>query len=484
MMNSDTLNSSRALEKFHKQQELEQQVHSFLLFFDAKVASAYRQALEQVPHLVAAESCISDFLAKERGNPLRAATRLAKYWSARKELFGEDRWLRPMTQTGTGALDPQDVALLRTGFMAFISLEFLEKMLGSSLVSEDQPSAIVLLDRSRLPANVSVESVNQSIARIIFYNISVFRLSRYCILQVAHRNCIGDVFFMDPEKSSLLDAVTLSDRQGVFVARAYEPPERRQYVDRFAKDSLESLVRTLQDMSVSYVAKNSSKATLDALVSHGIPRVVLPHCLGGSYDYTLYDEWIRSRLSVEEIMSAARPIHNSALAYATQHSVKKKLLLWPQKPTSKSASMDTASTMAEEDPPVEQRPYETMSDFLRRRNQEYSRRFQTKRRRKEAELLDQRSGLRAQNAMLKSQNECLEKLIAMANSVVEDYLDSGPADAALDLLAVENEEEEEEELNQNSTNDLLIEDEEILRVVGAAAPTTAHTIYQDPVHNR
>ena len=49
----------------------------------------------------------------------RAARRRCRYWKARKQVFGEERWLLPLTQTGQGALSPSDVEILRSGFVNF-----------------------------------------------------------------------------------------------------------------------------------------------------------------------------------------------------------------------------------------------------------------------------------------------------------------------------------------------------------------------------
>lgn len=457
--------STTAKTKQQEQQELEEQVRSFLLFFDRKVAGEYRTALERVPYVVNTESRISEFLRKEGGDPMRAAKRIALYWKVRKQWFGEDRWLRPMNQTGTGCLNREDISLLRTGFLAFVSVGFLEETLGIQVDPKHKHLVVILIDRSRLHGPVNTEDMNESIARIIIYSMTVFESTRYIIMQVAHRNCIGDVWNFDPEKSALLDAVTRGDRQGAFVVRAYETPEKRQYVDRFARDSLENLSRTLQDMSISYVAEESSKATREALVAQGVPRVALPRCLGGRYDYKFYDDWIRSRLSIEDCMGAAHPVSNSELANFTQSLIPP--LFQPNSPHDHTL--------------FEQRPGERPEEFNRRRNLEYSRRFQQRRRQKEADLLDQRSWLRIHNEELEKDNERLENTLAAAKSMVEAYINGAHVDdVALDLVMVTENNEK-----PSSTTAPLIGDEEILRMVLAQSSTEPLQLppYDSTVHN-
>jgi hypothetical protein len=49
-------------------------------------------------------------------DPLAAACRLANYWKQRKEIFTNERAFLPIDLTGNGALTPDDINHLRTGF--------------------------------------------------------------------------------------------------------------------------------------------------------------------------------------------------------------------------------------------------------------------------------------------------------------------------------------------------------------------------------
>lgn len=82
---------------------LEEQVVRALALLDDDLAAEYRYAVQHVPHLVATESRVEDFLRTEEWHVAKAAQRLALYWKTRQDLFGPDRWWRPLTQTGRGA---------------------------------------------------------------------------------------------------------------------------------------------------------------------------------------------------------------------------------------------------------------------------------------------------------------------------------------------------------------------------------------------
>lgn len=65
---------------------------------DPSERRAYERARDEAPVLVDEESPAVDFLRTEDDDPRRAAVRLTRYWTIRREVFGEDRWLLPMNQ--------------------------------------------------------------------------------------------------------------------------------------------------------------------------------------------------------------------------------------------------------------------------------------------------------------------------------------------------------------------------------------------------
>lgn len=96
--------------------ELEVSMRQALANLDASIRREYDQAVQEMPALVAEESPWLDFLQVVDYAPAQAAEKLALYWKYRRDLFGSDRWLLRLNQTGTGALTFDDIALLRTGF--------------------------------------------------------------------------------------------------------------------------------------------------------------------------------------------------------------------------------------------------------------------------------------------------------------------------------------------------------------------------------
>lgn len=86
-------------------EELAGHVKRSLDLLDEDVGRDYHEAVQFAPALVEKESPIIDFLRTEDFHSLRTVNRIALYWKTRRELFGEDRWLRPMNQVWMGRND-------------------------------------------------------------------------------------------------------------------------------------------------------------------------------------------------------------------------------------------------------------------------------------------------------------------------------------------------------------------------------------------
>lgn len=80
----------------------------------------YLEALKLAPALIKAESDPIKFLRSEEFNPWKAARSLVLYWDYRKKLF-QSRWLLPLNDSGAGALEKEDIELLRSGWLAFVT---------------------------------------------------------------------------------------------------------------------------------------------------------------------------------------------------------------------------------------------------------------------------------------------------------------------------------------------------------------------------
>lgn len=84
-------------------------------YVNANLRVHYEEALEVDPAIVESESPFDLFLRSENMNEMRAASKLATYWKYRKELFGSRAFQSIFDLSGNGALQNDDISVLRMG---------------------------------------------------------------------------------------------------------------------------------------------------------------------------------------------------------------------------------------------------------------------------------------------------------------------------------------------------------------------------------
>jgi hypothetical protein len=305
--------------------------------------------------------------------------RLTRYWKYRKQYFGE-RWLLPLNQTGTGALSMDDIEIIRTGYLVYFEKENL-----------------ILMDVSRLSV------MNDSIDRASFYWAHVF--GQY---QTAQNEAMGmlHVVSSDPRPLSnvqsegwkvVLTALPVHNAN-VRVAQSYEK-DSQPLVD-FLSFQTAKFISLTSGKHVERVATGSTESNLLALQEYGFRRELLPPRLGGTYDYCQYHQWVRMRFSLEEIMSAAHPVRNSALWWkATDNARPATTAIVPRVSRGKKTNPSAA------------------------RNSVYCKRYYDKRKNEKEAVYQEHDSLVAQQEDLRKEQKRLEDLLARAERLVTASLD-------------------------------------------------------------
>uniref|UniRef100_A0A7S3LC56 CRAL-TRIO domain-containing protein n=1 Tax=Amphora coffeiformis TaxID=265554 RepID=A0A7S3LC56_9STRA len=282
---------------------------------DRELTKEYLLARKLVPDIVAIESDPLKHLRAEDGHIRKAATRAALYWKKRRYYFGEDRWLRPMTQTeGTGALSIEDIEVLRSGYIVIVTLH-------SGL-------QVAMIDPSRLGGKDPAEArercifylcTNEIKGRSARYGLEViFLLTPYGFASERHTEMIDVLYQAMPTKVRHL-TILQSIQEG-----------RKELLD-FLAFRLEKTFEMFTSTPVTVVRVDSRQTVINALERRGIHWRYLPKQLGGDYDYLQLSEWVQTRLVVENAMGAALPPRNDIPAsfrklYSPTQSVTS--LLW------------------------------------------------------------------------------------------------------------------------------------------------------------
>mmetsp|Transcript_15934 Transcript_15934/g.30325 ORF Transcript_15934/g.30325 Transcript_15934/m.30325 type:complete len:199 (-) Transcript_15934:240-836(-) len=173
------------------------------------------------------------------------------------------------------------------------------------------------------------------------------------------------------------------------VVQNYEEGKER-YLDSLAFQ----VSRTLEFNSAvrnEHITSNSRQGVLQMLHQKGVPIESIPKKFGGLYDYNLqFNEFIRMRISIEEVMSAAPLSVQDILPSAQMRAITK----------------------------VQRNLNESKEDYARRRNNVYARRVSKRRENELLSLEQRRDFLRVKNAALLGEKARLEALLAQAQAWV------------------------------------------------------------------
>ena len=401
-------------------QDLEAQVERNLrLFLDPKIGREYAEAVLHAPDLVQRETRVADFLRREDYHTLRACHRIALYWKTRKELFGAERWLRPMTQTAQGALSSDQVRLLRSGFLSIVT----------------SPQLVCIADVSRLPDGVPYVD-----PCIVFYLNTIFAglegaategFIMFYIVQSASSRVVPVEKIRSDVVGKIMSSVAFKIKKAI-IARAFEPG--REHLFEYLAFHQQRHYEINYRLGTQNIMGDSLRHTLDLLEENGLDRSCIPVALGGDYFYSQFDNFIRTRLSCEDasMMAAAPPIWNSATANNVVARIPKAGSRMPQPPASHGEhshpdqhySEDPRKANSREaDILVVRREDESPEDFEKRRHSVYGKRSYQKKQRNNEDLMEQRHRLEGLNAVLRKDNRRLETLMLQARLTVATYLD-------------------------------------------------------------
>ena len=425
------------------QAELEEQVTQCLeKDLDAALTWEYRRACELIPNIVAEESRVADFLRAEAYQPLRAARRLARYWKTRHALFGE-RWLLRMTQTGTGTLTPHQMEILRTGFCKIVTTQpsSMAKATPTSTANDGNTtqsgggaalattSFTLVLDFSLLPPD------EPQIQQAIYFYLMTICACDITVLFIVRSGRRGERIEIKPN----LLGCTPSRITQFYVLQAYEACGREHLMDYLGYQQRRFAETVFQKPCGGHMAGHSVADTLTCAAAHGFDSRFVPQDLGGQLGRHSFDDWVRARLTLEDLLGTtllgpprldvARQWHGaSSAALASGNSNNSSSSSSSNTPGS---SLVASSTNTQKVGLVVQRPKEYLSltrrpgesqaAFTKRQNACYSRR--SYHRGKNEILAAQGTVARYEmlNQRLRRENGRLEQLLAQANRWIEHY---------------------------------------------------------------
>lgn len=410
---------------------------------DPAICREYRQAMEVVPDTVRRETAVRDFVRTDAGNVRRAMLRLALYWKYRKEAFGTERWLLPMTQTGAGALSLDDLQILRTGFLVPLWRG-----------GKHGQGPVMLLDMSRLP------SFDEDVCtRCVFYIATTctdeyYQTQGMSIVHVvtsARRpmaNSNPNLKCWDIIRTALpirIKTPVLVVQQPVSHDSGFEV-----LVDSHGYNQSRLMQGRVQKAgaAIRRICGDSIRDTVDTVFAEAtVQQEYLPHCLGGFYNYTAFTDWVRMRLTKEDALSSLPCKANAALSLASHgHAVQilPPLVSHLSSESSSSSPSSPILTSEQHEQSPQPGPFFLSSDdmdtreFIKKRNALYSRRRYHKKKLELKSYQEQVTLWQSRNVAIRKENERLEARVSKAQAIV----------AVLDSQAVQFQQQRQQQEHQ------------------------------------
>ena len=323
----------------------------------------YLEVLRLAPRLIKEESDPIKFLRAEDFNPWKSARSLVLYWQYRKNWF-ESRWLLPMNDSGAGALDQDDITLLKSGWITY------------AVPKDPQKGRFLIMNHGLYPTQATGSRV-----RVCFYICSA--ASDYSAQTVGVTG-----IRLIPNVEVNISAPRFQNARIAFTMLKEALPIRfkgvmllsleQSSIDRYMNlgfDQISSLIAgILKTQRPFTVAISDVSEAAEKLRPHGVPGDVLPPNHGGTWSPDRRFEWKRMVAEQDDIAKLVN------IPWVT------------------------------ETVPIEEKAKEV--------NALYARRAYHKRKQKLTETQEEEKILRAENVKLRRENQLLEALMQQAADIL------------------------------------------------------------------
>lgn len=250
----------------------------------------YLEALRLAPVLVQTESNPVTFLRVDDFNPWKGARRLVLYWKYRRKYFPKSRWLLSLhDDSGAGALDENDVQLLRNGWLAMVTPK------------EPKYGRFLLINHGRYPRQGT-----ESRIRVCFYlasaasdtpaqaepGVMAIRLVPTAepggreVELTSRRFGNAQIIY-----KMLIEALPVRFRGVMLLSlEEYSTSKMMNLGFRQISSLLSALLNTQRPFVVSI---SSISEAAEKLLPYGVPPEVIPESHGGTFTYEKLFEWKR-----------------------------------------------------------------------------------------------------------------------------------------------------------------------------------------------
>ena len=341
-----------------------------------------------------------------------AALRLVQNWSLRRQVFGEDYWLKSM-RLQNGAMHPNDVALLRTGAFALLTPP-----------NPHQQRQTFVADFGRL------QGLEQGTARqrLMFYIMIT------CLNDFSQRHGVDGLVIVNGRGMKVKHdngrMIQASHTKTAFYINRFilvrDPTDQRTTLKHLYEKMMLAMVQKFWGNKLVTVAEESPENTRVVLEKVGLHSSTFPTQLGGDWSYDSIDKWIMQRLQIEgavlSIPNAVRSRNRTQSFIMANVQPKENTTIRPSQPTTKTKTNPSfkkrrrseVSTGSGNGPKTEEEKVQE----AREKSAYYSRLSYYRKKEERQELAAQCEQLKLENKRLRIERQRLESLVNQAQTLV------------------------------------------------------------------
>jgi len=284
----------------------------------------YLAGLRVAPGVVMRESDPLRFLRFADFDATAAAKKLAFYWKSRRMIFG-DRAYFPMDMSENGALLDKDIEHIKSGYVAYAP-------------NDSEGCTVVICDFSKI-AN---DSANVRM-RALFYHAQYIsenpasQTSGFVVL------CIVTALKYDHTTTEGISMLINTFPMKVKAWHSFDClTDRNSLRQGFLLGFMEIFLHMLNKYTTFFHSSETKEDVLWELgTEHGMTAESIPQCLGGTWSYEHFDDWLLGRMSLDHKSLSADVNYRPMLWNGNQ------LLLSPR--PQKRTKRDTEETHSEID---------------------------------------------------------------------------------------------------------------------------------------